>query len=110
MFETIYERRDSEGCLEQRVNDKHPALGKYIVRASRLLYVKSDANNCCHGLNKMVEARESGKITDCALRIQEPLFRVVNYKGSHQTWVVVRKLLANDLVSGMDEMVEVKQR
>lgn len=102
MVETTYERRNKEDELEVRVNENHPALGKYIVRVSRLLYVKRQANSCCHWLNKMIEAREGVDSID--------RFRVVNYKGSHQTWVVVRKVMANDLVESIDEFVEVKQR
>lgn len=100
MVEQTYKIRNKEEVLEERVNNNHPSLGKYFVRVSRLLYVKSDANKCCHWLSQMVAAR-----TGVMFR-----FKVVNYKGSHRTWVVVRKVLPNDLVESIDEMVEVKQR
>ncbi len=102
MVETTYERRDKEGCIEERVNGNHPALGKYVVRASRLLYTEDEAVGCCEWMNQMVADRKG--------IAKAHLFKVVNYKGSHQTWVVVRQLLANDLVESMDEKVEVKQR
>jgi len=99
-METTYKKLDKAGCVEERVNGNHPSIGCYIVRASRLLYTEAEAVKTCMWLNEMVCIREGvgGR------------FKTINYKGSYQTWVVVRQLLPNDLVSGLDELVGVKQR
>lgn len=91
---------DRDGLPDQRVTDLHRNIGEYVVRASVLMSEETQAGVCCEWLNKIVEDREG--VYD--------RFKVRNYKGSVKTFVVVRKLLVNDLVSGIDEEVEVRQR
>jgi hypothetical protein len=98
--EEIYTKPDKNGMAEERVTQFHPLLDKYVVRASILMDAGGQANRCCAWLNAMVMEREG--ISD--------RFKVIHYKGSHKTWVVARKLLPDDLVSGLDEMIEVKSR
>ncbi len=91
---------DKDGLPDQRVTDTHPSIGLYVVRASVLMTDEMPAVVCCEWLNKMVYDREG----------VEDRFKVINYKSSKQTFVVVRKLMAGDLVRAIDEYVEVKQR
>ncbi len=103
----VYYFIDKDGLPDQRVTDTHPSIGLFVVRASVLMYEELQAVVCCEWLNKMVEDREfkaSGNKRLCNL------FKVTNYKGDKKTFIVVRKLLVNDLVRGIDEFVEVKQR
>ncbi len=98
---------DKDGEANQRVRSMHPHIGRYVVRASVLMTEETQAVVCCEWLNKMVEDREflaNGNKSIC------DLFKVANYKGSLKTFVVVRKLLEHDLVSGMDEFIEVRER
>ncbi len=96
----VYYFIDKDGLPDQRVTSTHPSIDLYVVRASVLMYEEPQAVVCCEWLNKMVEDREG--VTD--------RFKVTNYKGDRKTFIVVRKLLVNDLVRGIDEFVEVKQR
>ncbi len=85
---------------DMRVTKLHPSIGKYVVRASQLMKEELQAVVCCEWLNKMVEDREG--VTD--------RFKVSMYKSSLKTFVVVRKLLPDDLTTCIDEFVEVKRR
>ncbi len=96
----VYYFIDKDGLPDQRVTDIHPSIHLYVVRVSVLMYQKRHAARCCKWLNEMVTNREG--VTD--------RFKVTNYKGDRKTFIVVRKLLVNDLVRGIDEFVEVKQR
>lgn len=99
MFETgIRYFIDRDGLPAQRVTQTHNCIGKYVVRASVLMYSCAQAMVCCEWLNIMVIDREG--LFD--------RFKVINYKGSSKTFTVVRKLLVGDLVSGIDEFIEVK--
>jgi hypothetical protein len=91
---------DKNGREEQRVTMFSETIGKYLIRASVLLYVVEKAEYLCHWLNQMVFDR-TGVMAS---------FKVVSYKGSSKTWVVARAVVANDLTSGIDESIEVKQR
>ncbi len=91
---------DAAGKPDQRVSAYHPSLGRYIVRASVLMTDENQAVVCCEWLNDMVADREG--VTD--------RFKVSMYKSSKKTFVVVRRLLLDDLVSAIDEFVEVKER
>ncbi len=98
---------DADNQPAKRVTEIHPSIGKYVVRASQLMTEELRAVVCCEWLNKMVEDREfnnSGYRGICTL------FKVSNYKSSLKTFVVVRKLQPDDLVSAIDEFVEVKRR
>ncbi len=103
----VYYVVDKAGMPAQRVASCHPKLGLYVVRVSILMYEECQAVICCEWLNKMVEDRDF--LSHGAKGICQ-LFKVTNYKGSAKTFIVVRKLLLDDLVSGIDEFVEVKQR
>ena len=91
---------DSEGLPDQRVTEYHRLLGKYVVRASRLIKTEEQAQITCGWLNMMVRAREG--VGD--------LFKVVRYKETNTLFAVVRQLVVDDLVSGIEELVEVKPR
>jgi hypothetical protein len=91
---------DKDGEMVIRITGSHPAIGKYFVRVSIMMYDEVQAVNCCDWLNQMVVDRE-GVIER---------FRVINYKGSSKTFVVARKVLANDTVESIDEQIEVKSR
>lgn len=96
----IYYFIDKDGLPDQRVTAHHPGIGQYIVRASRLMTEECQAVVCCEWLNKMVYRREG----------VWNRFKVTNYKSSLKTFVVVRKLLVDDLVRAIDEHVEVRIR
>ncbi len=91
---------DKDGDVDKRVTPIHPHIGRYVVRASVLMTNEERAQITCGWLNMMVREREG--VGD--------RFKVANYKGSLKTFVVVRELLAHDLVSGMDEFIEVRER
>lgn len=98
---------DGDGMPDKRVTDVHRNIGEYVVRASVLIKEELRAVVLCEWLNKMVEDRdflEFGTKTIC------DLFKVSMYKSSKKTFVVVRRLLVDDLVSAIDEFVEVKER
>ena len=97
----VYYFIDKDGLPDQRVTASHPSIGMYIVRVSVLMYMKRNlADICCGWLNKMAYDREGAS----------DRFKVINYKGSLKTFVVVRQLLVDDLVSAIDEFIEKKQR
>ena len=91
---------DKDGLPDQRVTPLHKSIGLYVVRVSVLMYEEDRAQIACGWLNMMVREREG--VGD--------RFTVIHYKGSQKTFVVVRKLLFGDLLSAIDEFVEVKQR
>lgn len=100
VYAKIYYFIDKDGLPDQRVTAHHPSIGRYVVRASVLADERWKAEVCCGWLNKMVEDREGVR----------DRFKVINYKSSLKTFVVVRKLLADDLVRAIDEHVEVRMR
>jgi hypothetical protein len=91
---------DKDGEPDVRVTDVHPAIGKYFVRASVMMYDEAEAAICCKWLNSIIEDREG--VTD--------RFKVLNYKGSSKTFVVARKVLPNDRLEAIDEQIEIKSR
>ncbi len=103
---------NSDNEPDKRVTDIHPLIGQYVVRASVVMDEECRAVVCCEWLNKMVEDRREYYNGIRAMGVAEHmnLFKVVNYKSSLKTFVVVRKLQVDDLVSGIDEFVEVKRR
>lgn len=98
---------DGDGMPDQRVTDLHRNIGEYVVRASQLLKEELRAVVLCEWLNKMVEDRE---YDNSGYRGISTLFKVSMYKSSKKTFVVVRKLQPDDLVSAIDEFLEVKRR
>ncbi len=103
---------DQAGLPDQRVTKYHRLLGKYVVRASRLIKEECQAVITCEWLNKMVEDRRKARNGSPAVGLvcHEFLFKVVRYKETNTLFVVVRKLLVDDLLSGIEELVEVKPR
>ncbi len=93
---------DKDGLPYQRVTEHHRLLGKHVVRASRLIKEECQAVITCDWLNDMVASRHGVEAVD--------LFRVVRYKETNTIFVVVRRLLVDDLVNGIEELVEVKPR
>lgn len=97
----IYYLIAQDGYPDQRVTSHHPSIGQYIVRASILMADECQAVVCCKWLNKMVDDREGVR----------DRFKVINYKSNLKTFIVVRKLLPDDLVRAiMEHPVEVRMR
>ncbi len=96
---------NKDGLPDRRVTAVHPKIGAYVVRASMLMKEELRAIVCCEWLNKMVEDREFNKNGNKSIC---QLFKVVTYKNTKKTFVVVRKLLVNDLDSGIEFNMEGK--
>ncbi len=92
-MQKTYKRINREGMEEVRVTECHPEIGKYVVRVTKILHDKERAAKICNWLNKVTFDRDG----------IEDLFIVTLYKGYiHNKYVVMRKLLNNDLESGID--------
>jgi hypothetical protein len=91
---------DNDSEPDVRITEVHPAIGRYLVRVSIMMYDEAEAGNCCAWLNQMVADRNG--IID--------RFKVLNYKGSSKTFVVARRVLPNDRVEAIDEQIEIKSR
>ncbi len=103
---------DKDGEPAQRVTHAHPLIGEYVVRASRIIDDECQAVVTCEWLNKMVVDRGDYCNGVRAIGVYEHmnLFKVVRYKETKTLFVIVRRLLFDDLVSGIEELVEVKAR